>query len=323
MEVLIRYSAVALLLAGSACDFVRPPTVVDIPRDQLLVHSVLSAGTDTVRVLLTRPASAQSFDRAPAPIPVSGARVRIAGGGAEVLLREAAEGFAACLTPRYNGDPSPPPTVAGLGCYTAILPGGVQADARYTLEVDTPGGERARGETTVPATPGWIYPREAERISMRWNLQMGYPVAEAESVVLRWRSSAAAVEIPISVSYEVYAGRQAADAHSCALYLTNPDGSFVAYGTGLVQGDSIRVRAHLTNCTRRGDPPGSTPLRPDSAAFSLLLAAYDSAYMVHADRRDGRGLREDRASPGLTGAYGVFGSVATAGRRVMFVIEGS
>lgn len=321
MEVLIRYAAVALLLAGSACDFVRPPTVVDPPRDQLLVHSVLSAGTDTVRVLLTRPASDQSFDAA--PVRVSGAQVRIAGGGAEVLLREAPEGFGHCLIPRYNGDPSPPAAVAGPGCYAAVLPGGVLAGTRYTLEVHVPGGERASGETTVPARPEWIRPAEGERIHMRWSTLGGLHMGEVESLALQWRSAAAALEIPIVAADEVYAGGQIVEA-GCVLYLLNPDGSLAMYSGASVQGDSLRVRAHLANCTQRGAAAGSaSPVRPDSVSVSLLLAAYDTAYVVHTNRRGERGIREDRASPGLRGAYGVFGSVATALRRIMFVIEES
>jgi hypothetical protein len=138
-------------------------------------------------------------------------------------------------------------------------------------------------------------------------------------VALRWRSTADALEIPIATTERVYLAGRVADAR-CVLYLIRPDGTLAGSGGPLImQTDSLRVRAHLTNCMAHGASPGDASLRPDSASVSLLLAAYDSAYAAHVVRPGGRGVRESRASPGLTGAYGVFGSVATARRRVVLV----
>jgi hypothetical protein len=315
MEVLIRCTVAALLLAAGACDFIREPTVVGPQTRQLLVHSVLSAGSDTVRVLLTRTEGGQvSY----APIPVPGARVRIAGGGAEVLLGEAPEGFGRCLDLR--ADPSPLPPVAGPGCYAAVLAGGVRPGVRYTLEVEVPGAERASGQTTVPAVPEWILPAEGARVESRWSRGTGL----TDSLLLHWRSTGASTEIPAVGADEVYAGDRRVPDARCALFLSAHDGLGIGNVRPSSEGDSLLVLAVLTNCAQGSGPStGSTALRPDSVALPLLLAAYDSAYAAHAEaQRNGRrGIREGRASPGLSGAYGVFGSVATAQRRVVFVVS--
>jgi hypothetical protein len=316
MEVLIRCAAAALLFSAGACEFVRSPTVITPPANSLVVHSILSAESDTVRVLLTRPPVRNVFTAT--PVPVSGARVRIAGGGAQVVLQEAPPGFPGCLGSYGSlGDPAPP-AAAGPGCYAATLPGGVAPGATYTLEVDPPGGERVSGQTTVPAVPEWVRPTDAERIRMRWTQFM----AEASAVALRWRSSAAALEIPVVATDRVFAEGRVADVR-CTLYLLHPDGRLTGSGGMLItRTDSLHARAHLTSCTGPGIPPGAEPsFRADSASVSLLLAAYDSAYATHVERQGGRGIREVHASQGLTGAYGVFGSVATARRRVVLIAE--
>lgn len=317
MEVLIRRcAALALLLALAGCGFLRTPAEIDPPTDTMLVHAVLQAGSDTVRVLLTRPHADRSAEGRAEPI--SGATVRVAGGGSTALLREAPEGFGRCLTPRPSGDPSPPPPHAERGCYAAVLPGGVRAGERYLLEVDAPGGRRATGETVVPAAPEWIEPVRDERLVTRWSQGPG----TAASLMLRWRSSAASMEIPVVVAAEVYAGGSRIPDTFCSVILILPDGSVLGWRAGLVPSDSVRVRVQLGNCVRRGEQAGvGPPIQPDSAAAELVLAGYDAAYAAYLDGFGRQGVRAERASSGLKGAFGVFGSVAAARRRVVIVVE--
>lgn len=89
--------------------------------------------------------------------------------------------------------------------------------------------------------------------------------------------------------------------------------------------DSVVVRTQLAGCGEwtGAAPPGQfRAFRPDSVEVYLHLTALDTAYTRS---REGRGdaVREKNASVGITGAYGLFVGMASARRRIVFVLPGA
>lgn len=313
MEVLNRAAILALVLAAGACEFVRSPTEVETPRDRLVIHSVLSTGSDTVKVLITLPPLPGSADLTPRP--VSGAVVRIEGGGMEMMLAEGPRGFSDCLVPLRGWDGTLPPSAsAGAGCYAAVVPGGVLAGARYALQIDVPGREPVRGTTLVPEVPEWIVPTSDPRLPVEWTSGIGI----SEEFLMRWRGTGALVQLPITTTERVFSGGELTDAH-CIAIPVRPDGDPVENDGPLAERDSVRARIRLANCaTTQAAPGGGQPVVADSAHVQVMLTVYDSAYATHAASVNAS-IPEQTASLGLTGAYGVFGSAAIARKRVVLV----
>ena len=81
-------------------------------------------------------------------------------------------------------------------------------------------------------------------------------------------------------------------------------------------GDSVNARAILEGC-EAGSPGTSSP-PPDSVEAFVDATAADSAFARYA-RVPSDGVAQSRASFGITGAYGVFGSATRAARRVVLV----
>ncbi|CAN5730249.1 hypothetical protein BH23GEM6_BH23GEM6_21690 [soil metagenome] len=315
MEILIRSAVLALLVAGAACEFVPPPTFIETPRDRLIVHSVLSAGSDTVKVLLTIPAPKWSADYN--PLRVGGATVRLSGGGREVTLLEAPAGFSDCTAPSNFGSPGPQQLGAvQLGCYAAVLPGGVLHATRYTLRVEAPGREVVTGETLVPTEPEWISFPEQHAVQVSWSSGSALSLP----LELRWRTAAAATEIPPVWTERIFRGGRQIEGR-CVMVPIRSDGTL--FTTNSARTDSVQIRILLANCRSADASPGQPLLQPDSAYASILLSAYDQSYAAHAQDR-ARGSSSTRsASPGLSGAYGVFGSVAIQAKRLVLIASGS
>jgi hypothetical protein len=57
-------------------------------------------------------------------------------------------------------------------------------------------------------------------------------------------------------------------------------------------------------------------VQPDSVEVVLAVTVYDSAYFKYVRGSDD-GIPLERASSGLEGAFGLFGSAATTGRRIV------
>jgi hypothetical protein len=91
--------ALALAAMAAACgDFVRPPDFVPGDPDQLLVHAVLRAGSDSATVWVSRVGEGH------VGTPVSGAQVRVSGSAAEAVLREVPRGSTPCAASRFVPD---------------------------------------------------------------------------------------------------------------------------------------------------------------------------------------------------------------------------
>jgi len=298
MEVLKRALLGAALLL-CAC-VTRDPVTLDPEGGQLMVHAVLQAGGDTVAVLLTRVPS--SGGDVPGVQPVSGASVQIAGAGQQVQLDEAPAGFSSCTG--EAGLPVPP---IGPGCYAAVLPGGVQAGARYTLAVQVPGGETVRGEAIVPAVPGIELPAAAARVGAPRD-SGGQPVA---SIPVRWRGGGGAgFGVGLRVT-ALFAGGQPVPGFTCTF--GQSVGGLLPAGT-----DTATVRVNLGGCE---GPAG--PVQHDSAHARLLVVSYDSAFTRYARLLadyPGKPIARERFAAGVTGALGLFGAVSSDVRLVTLAV---
>ncbi|HEV2149707.1 MAG TPA: DUF4249 family protein [Longimicrobiaceae bacterium] len=303
-----------LLLAG--CELLRPPTDIDVP-DQVQLHYVLRAGSDTVAVLIEE---AGTRAGALGVRPVSGARVRIAGGGVEVELREAPTGFPACKTlPNFGFEQPTTPTAIQSGCYAAVLPGGVRVGETYTLRAELPGGGLVTGRNTVPRPPEVVRPAEGGRLRIRRPPHDSW--GEIVPFAVTWRIEAPGEQVALRVlNGTAYRGGAAAPGVRCDLYVTDEGdrlrGDGVLSGIG---GDSIVLRGAMPGC--RSGSPSQAPVRPDSVDAAIHLVVLDTALARYGRLTSQQGIRAEHASIGITGANGVFGSTAAASRSIRFVFE--
>lgn len=292
-----RGAACAAALATLAgCEFLHPPTYVQGDPNQLLVHAVLTAGSDSASVVVMRVGT--GFAR----VPVAGAQVRVIGPAGQATLPASAE-----LDP-CSGDHVPPEQASGAtGCYAAAFPGGVQPGAEYRLEVDLPTGERVRGRTTVPAAPVTRSPAERERVEVR---DEGWYMGAVSPLTIRWTSEN-------QVGLNAWSGRVWAPSDvelQCNVSLNRPENTAVDFTA-----DSLVVLLNVLGCGPSAPPSSAEPTaKPDSIEVMLGVTAYDSVYMRYV-RFGEHGVPVEQAKGGLDGAYGVFGSAATTVRRVTVV----
>lgn len=289
----IRAAAGAALLAAVAggCEFIHPPTYVPGDPGQLLVHAVLTAGSDSAAVIVARVGT--GFEEE----PVLDAVVRLAGPDGQVTLPGAP--LAACT----GGVPHPDATpMADRGCYAAALPAPVRSGAEYRLEVDVPAGERVRGSTTVPPAPGGLVPAEGTRFP---GGQPVWQVMVSQPFTVRWTAAG-----PVSLNGWVNRVWSPEPALNCSGTASRVDNYF----TGTVV-DSVRVVLEVAGCSAGPDKPA---VQPDSVEMMISVTAYDSAYVQYlAGSEDG--IPAEQARGNLEGAYGVFGSAARAGRRLRVI----
>jgi len=316
MEILKRVAATALVCGAAGCEFLREPTFIDPPEDLLQVHSVLHAGADTVKVLVSRSgvSGGQSV-----VTPVSGARVRIAGGGTEVTLREAPGGFSGCVNRVDPNLPSAAELVMAPGCYAAVVPGGIRSGERYLLSVELTDGGRVTGETVVPRPAEILRPAENARLTVQ---RFGGPGGGTDSVLVRWRTPLDAVgSFPQMQAGTVYRSGTAVPGATCQVHFFGPD----VYGPGGIRAvapeDSLRGQVQFGGCQVRSGNTAAE-VRPDSIDALFVVQARDSAYARYARPDRDAGVRRGSRSHGLRGAYGLFGSVATGTRRVRLLFTG-
>jgi hypothetical protein len=287
-------------IAGACTDFVRPPDFVPGDPDQLLVHAVLHAGSDSVAVRVSRVGGGE------VGTPVSGAEVRLAGGAGEAVLLEVREGSGPCSAHLFIPDP-----FAGVpgGCYVARFPGGVRAGVEYQLEVQLPTGQRARGRTVVPLPPVAQAPEEGLRVSAA-DIS-GWLVA-AEPLVLRW-TAPRQVALAVSATRS-WSSRPATAPCQSQLLRPQPGETFVFLPEEL-HADSLGVLPGAGACDTVPQPQ---PLVLDSVELAVGITVYDGAYIAYI-REWNNGIPAPDAAAGLEGAYGVFGSAATTTRRIRLV----
>jgi hypothetical protein len=285
--------ALAILLAG--CELTRDPVTIDLDRHELMVHGVLEAGRDTVAILLTR-VVVEGDSVAPSARPVSGASVRLTGGGETVLLSDASAGFPPCL--RDDG---------AAGCYTGIVRGGVRAGETYELDVRVPGGEEARGSARVPPVPVVESPASGSRIGVRRRPER----VPAATIPVHWRGTAGAGGVGVGlVLRTLYPRTLDIPPSSCTI----PQNVF---GRSPTADTATLVLHQPALChTREGT------IEPDSIHAGVLVVAYDSAYARYDElvrAYPGKSIQRERFAAGVSGALGVFAAVAKAEREIVLV----
>jgi hypothetical protein len=294
----VRRAACAAVLAAVAggCEFLHPPTYIGGDPGQLVVHAILAAGDDSATVVVARVGVREAE-------PVAGAQVRIVGGGGTTVLPAASQvTIHTCRpVPEVPAHTPWPET----GCYTAALPGGVQAGAEYRLEVDLPSGERVRGRTVVPAAPVLHAPHDRLRLPLReteWGI-----LRSVSPFTLRWTAGEA-----VSVRGESRRGWVRDAEVLCGASVQRDDDVPV---TG--PPDSVRLAVEVMGCVA---PPDNRTVRPDSVEVRVSVTAYDSAYVTYFREVEG-GIPLEHASRGLEGAFGLFASAAGAVRHVVVYRE--
>ena len=299
----------------AACE--REPTALRFEDEQLMVHSVLVAGSDTVKVLVTRtvpepipdPNAPSGF---PSVRPVSGAEVRLLFDGTTVSLQEAPAGFSSCLSAVpfavIRAD------AIGPGCYAAAVPGGIRPEQQYGLEVRLASGERVQGSTQVPAAPAITAPAPGTRVRARINQFVeGADAAVAVPVRFRLPPTATGVRVALVVERIFQGGEPAADA-SCFLGGVDIDVRRAA------PVDSAVVVVSSISCSRRVGERVEQ-VTPDSISGHILLAAFDSAYVRYAEAASQQSAERERLRAGITGALGLFSGAGTAAQPITLVTE--
>ncbi len=311
MEILRKLPLLLGVLLAAGCGFQREPTPIELTGEQLMVHSMLEAGSETVSVLLTRldPRTAL-LDRGSRPL--SGADVRILNGADTVRLAEAAAGFSACLTDASSRDGGP--STAGPGCYAALFPGGIRAGSRYGLLVTLPGGGVIRGEAVVPDTVALLRPAPGTRVDMPApQNQFAPPVSR---IPVQWEGrDQAGWTGGMSLGLReagIYREDERVSEGICNLPVQL--GSFFTAQLA----DTLSIPVPYAYCfTNSGNTQREIPW--DSLQVRLLVTAYDSAYVRYRSAHRDRMVEINQAAVGVTGALGLFAGSATAERRIVLV----
>lgn len=299
----------------AACE--REPTALQFEDEQLMVHSVLVAGSDTVKVLVTRTLPEPIPDpNAPGGFtsvrPVSGAEVRLFYNGTVVSLSEAPAGFSSC----FSAFPFAVvrATSIGPGCYAAVVPGGIRPEQHYGLEVELASGERVEGSTQVPAAPEITTPAPGARVRARINQFVeGSGAAVAVPVRFRLPPSVAGVRVALVVERLFKGGAPVADA-SCFLGGVDTDVRRAA------PVDSAVVVVSSISCSRRVGEHVEQ-VTPDSISGHILLAGFDSGYVRYAEAASQQSAERERLRVGITGALGLFAGAGTAAQPITLVTE--
>lgn len=283
------------LLAGAACDFTRTPTALEVDGPTLGVHAVLEAGAASADVLVTWTRVVRGAD-APVTEPAAGASVRLVRGGDTLVAGPLPAGAESCVPPPQGDDrPDLRP-----GCYRATVPGGIAPGDRFVLLLHL-GGRAVQGAATVPAPP--LVHASFAGDTLRVGVTGPLP-GISDAVTPRWSAGASR-----------YAELSFVSASSaCVVFIRRPAEDVGMAWLEVADADSATVMPYALGCGQGA---------PDVVPAHLHVAVLDTAYARFArDRanRDGS-VPLSRASPGLSGAVGVFGAAATA-RIPVFLREG-
>jgi hypothetical protein len=263
------------------------------------VFGLVVAGADDARVLVTR------FDPAGgATRGVRSADVRLWTGADTVRLAAAVPGL-----PCFGVSDAPEE-----GCYSARLPRPARPGERWELRVRFPDGAVASGVAVVPAAPAMQAPAAGARI----------PVARRGSPQPGGSPALAEIEVsytpdPLTREFDV---------------LLSPGAGYVGGGVlpGAVCGPQYRLASAaapftaptrvLIRITHLECTAGTAAVAWDSIVAGVEVVAYDTAvsrYLREVHHADA--VRRERASAGITGAYGVFGAAARARQPVTLVAQ--
>jgi hypothetical protein len=314
MEVLMRpFVAVLALAALVGCT--REPTPLSLTGEQLMIHSLVLAGSETVHVHLARALSDPIRDPdLPGGFvfsrPVSGADVRLIQGQTTVTLSEAPPGFPPCaLTPTSGGQD---PTQAEAGCYAARVPGGIRGGDQYRLEVRLGAAGSAEGQATVPDVPQFTGGDGRTRHSLVFGPGFwGGGAAVAIPVRYQLPARVNGVRVGIQLDEVFHGGRQVPEA-TCYPFGGDP---LVRRSAAT---DSIRLELHGVYC-RRDSGARVEEFAPDSVLGRVVLTGFDSTYVRYAEAAQQRSAEGSRLRAGVSGALGVFAGGSTVTRPITLI----
>ena len=279
MAVLNRALVAIGLTLCVACQ--REPTQLELHDGRIIVHSLLRAGEDSVRVFVARVDTRGTSATESPLVAVANARVRIAHGADTALLSIRSH----CVT--GSGFPSNSSDL-DRGCYAGVIAGGVRPGERYLLFVDSD-GESARGEAVVPSVPVMHSP--ASGITLQYSRT--HKPELATSALVRWSGTEAGRRIELSFRTV---------RRDCSAAIAPPNLQSGSDQIVLLAGDSATIAAFDVFC-----PDNSQSVFP----ADLLLIAYDAAYTKYLTPRSSTTVRPEDAAVGLTEGLGVFAAAGT------------
>lgn len=302
-------SVIVLLALVSGC--VPEPTPLSLTGEQLMVHSLLLAGEDTVQVLLTRtfpPTDATGPDGASRSRPVSGADVRLIVAGAVIQLREAPEGFPPCFAPT----PASIQQVDSLlaGCYAAVVPERIQPGQEYRLEVRV-GEGLVEGRTAVPERPEIIRPRPRARLAAVFAASRSEHSAFPIPVEWRAPEGVAGIQIGLALDSAFLNGRREPGSR-CSVAILDSH----IRRTERVD-DAVLTVANL-HCVR-GEDSQTQRFVPDSVFGRVILSGYNSNFVRYQEVVGRNSTTHDRLQVGVTGALGVFAGAGIQSQEVVLI----
>lgn len=240
---ILRFASAALCFMLFAC--MREPTLVELSEQNVVVHAVLIGGSDSAKVLITRPQTTSVFG---GPIGVANADVRLVTAGLNMPLSAGGECFS------MPGFPLGAPGT-NTGCYVAAVPGGIVYGATYELEIVVPGRPAIRGSTRIPETPVIQSPAPNAEIVFSGQGNAG------PTVEMTW--SVGESDAPVFVHLAV-------DANDCALAFRVDEFGLVPY-IAERGSRSILVVPLAWNCSQP----------PTRAAGEVVVTAFDENYDLY------------------------------------------
>lgn len=307
---LLKHKLLLLTCLATGCDLVREPTPLELTGEEVLVHSLLLAGSDTVSVYLTRSRPGRGTP-APNIQPIAGAEVRIIGPAGSIRLNEDPPGLPRCFIQNTGLQPATQP-----GCYGALLPGGVKPGARYELQIALPGGGTIEGIAVVPQPLVILAPEHQHRILAETPTSARPEIYG--SVQTRWGGSGDAGRVQFRIqSLAVLRNGVRVPSASCDFETI----SVVPRGVDARSTGSAFVGFQVLNCF---EEPASGTLRriePDSIQARFVITAFDTAYTRYAEVISKDAVERRHLSVGVRGALGVFAGAATSEQRVTVLLN--
>jgi hypothetical protein len=281
-----RHPAFALLLAAAGC--VRAPDPFEYVEPSLSVHGLVRAGDTEVAVSILRGVG----DAGP------GATVTLDNGATTVTLARAASD-STCFGPYGVHDDS-----QTLSCFSAPLAAPVAPGSHWQLHATVQPSYVVTGTTVVPEIPTIVRPLVRERFV--YQPPSNAPAAE---FTVEWQTAASPrVLVRLGEGRAYRNGSRLPDVH-CMVW---ESGDQAEAAVGQPSGSRL-VRVQDVYCAS----PTVSPVQWDSVVTEVMVTAFDSAYAEFA--LHGESVTRTRPGAALQGAYGVFGSAATAKREIVIV----
>lgn len=296
----------ATTLAG--CEFVHPPTAIGLEMEPVVVHSVLSGGSEHVTVLVTqvgpdtvgRPGEPSFIE--PGIKPISGAEVAVIAGGEVVRLIENAVEHNSCLGGLKAN--------SGPGCYVARVSGRIRPGTPYHLEIRLPDGRTISGTATPPPAATLLGPEANSRISVRWSPQGGFTPAAELSVRVLTAPEVAGVGVMVRPAQAFLDGVSRTDLEcAVSMPLSNIPVEWIERASWGI---------HALVCSR-GEGSDRHVVRPDSVHARLFVTAYDSTFMRYQTLLRKEQVTLSEAAEGISGALGLFAGETTVERIITLV----